>query len=98
MTHLTSSNDATHDASKFCSYYQAHIRKEECWLLTATLRSFEHIAFDRTIDKSQSIFEFFVPQGMEGQFLELMAYYEKTGLVSNLTKMPNRLIDPTATL
>jgi hypothetical protein len=75
----------------FCSYYQAHVVKEKCWFMAATLRSFEHIAFDRTLDPKKSIFEFFVPQGLEGSFLEIMAYYQQIGLITNLSKLPNRL-------
>lgn len=77
--------------AQFCLYYQAHVVKEQCWFMAATLRSFEHLTFDRTIDPKESIFEFFVPQGLEGYFLDIMAYYTSIGLISNLTKLPNRL-------
>lgn len=52
----------------YCSYYQAHIKRPYCWFLVAVLRSFEHVAFDRTIDKNNSIFEFFVPHDTEKYF------------------------------
>ena len=40
-------------------YFQAQVNKKETWFLAATLRSFEHLAFDRTVDKQAGIFEFF---------------------------------------
>jgi len=80
--------------SNICSYYQAHVLKEEHWLLTSLLRSFEHLAFDRTCDTQQGIFEFFVPQDLEHHFLEIMDSFKKRGLIWNLQKLPNRLADP----
>jgi len=61
--------------------------------MVATLRSFEHIAFDRTVDKDNSIFEFFVPVGLESHFLDVMAHYKATGLITTLDKLPNRLAE-----
>lgn len=77
---------------QYCSYYQAHVPREHCWFLTATIRSYEHMAFDRTLDKENSIFEFFVPQDMEPLFLQVMARFEKEGIIQNLQNLPNRLI------
>jgi hypothetical protein len=84
--------------TNLCSYYQAIIKREECWLLTATLRSFEHLCFDRTLDKTISMFEFFVPIEQEHYFIDIMKAFEQQGLVSELNKLPNRLLDPQATL
>lgn len=75
----------------YCIYYQATIRRKDCWFFVATFRSNEHVAFDRTLDAKQSIFEFFVPVDMEKAFLGIMAGYQETGLVSELKKLPNRL-------
>lgn len=77
----------------YCSYYQAHVKKELCWQFVATLRSFEHVAFDRTLDKEQSLFEFFVSPQEESFFLKLMALMQEHGLVTNLQKLPNRYND-----
>jgi len=77
-----------------CQYYQAHIKREECWFFVAIMRSMEHMSFDRTLDITTSLFEFFVPIAMEDQFLSLMNHFEKTGIVSNLKKTSNRLSDP----
>lgn len=75
----------------YCLYYQAHVPREHCWFLTAILRGYEHVAFDRTIDKQNSIFEFFVPEGMEPIFLSIMDRFEKEGVIRDLKKLPNRL-------
>lgn len=79
---------------KFGSYYQAHVVPEHAWFFTGVLRSFEHVAFDRTLDKAQSLFEFFVPQDTEKHFLDLMNYFQKEEIISGLIKKENRLKDP----
>lgn len=73
-------------------YYQAIVTKERCWQLTAILRSYEHMAFDRTLDIATSRFEFFVAPDLEDYFLRLMDYFIQQGLVHDLQKMPNRLV------
>jgi hypothetical protein len=74
-----------------CSYYQARVQREKCWFLVAVLRSFEHLAFDRTLDVDQSIFEFFVPASTEDTFVELMEYLQQQGIILEVHKMENRL-------
>lgn len=81
-----------------CIYYQAAVKRDECWKLTALLRSFEHVCFDRTVDKEKSVFEFFVPSGMESIFLNIMEHFKLIGLISDLQQLPNRMIDPDAKL
>ena len=76
---------------QYCSYYKAQVAKKKVWYFIGILRSFEHLAFERTIDKEQSIIEFFVPQDLEDYFLNLMHYFQKQEIVSNLQKLPNRL-------
>jgi hypothetical protein len=80
----------------FSQYYRAHVVEKECWFLVAVLRSFEHLAFDRTYDKQTSTFEFFVPEGCEETFLTIMAYFTQQGVITSLQKLPNRLLDPDA--
>lgn len=78
----------------YCAYYQANIKKKKCWYFVAILRSCTHLVFDRTIEKKTSLFEFFVPTDMEPRFLLFMKEFEQQGIVSNLTKKQNRLVDP----
>lgn len=79
---------------EYCSYYQANIAKSEVWYVTAILRSFEHVAFDRTIDVNESRFEFYVAPDLEHVFLQFIDCFIQKGLVSKLEKLPNRLMDP----
>jgi hypothetical protein len=78
----------------YCIYYQARVARSECWYVTSILRSSEHLAFDRTLDAQNSIFEFYVSQGREQEFLFLMKYFQDINLVDNLQKLPNRLLCP----
>jgi hypothetical protein len=75
----------------YCYYYQATVRKTDAWFLVAILRSFEHLAFDRTLEKNSSRFEFFVPHDLEKYFLKLMSYFQKEGIVTHFEQLPNRL-------
>jgi len=77
----------------YCEYYQAHVPQKTCWLFVALLRSCEHVTFDRTLDKEGSIFEFFVPPTMEETFLSIMRWLGVQGLVDNVIKLPNRLLE-----
>lgn len=78
----------------YCSYYQALVDKTFCWYVVAILKSHEHLAFDRTLDTPTNLFEFYVPEAREQEFLRLMVHFEKEHLVSNVQKLPNRLMDP----
>lgn len=75
----------------YCHYYQATVRKSDAWFLVAVLRSYEHLAFDRTLKKNDSRFEFFVPQSLERHFLHLINYFQKEGIVTDFVQLPNRL-------
>ncbi len=80
------------------SYYQAQVDPAHGWFFVGVLRSFEHMAFDRTLDVQTSLFEFFVPQDTEEHFLDLMDYFQQEQIVSELRKLPNRLIELDAEL
>ena len=82
----------------YCSYYQAHLEKSFCWYVVAILKSHEHLAFDRTLDTPTNLFEFYVPESREQEFLNLMNYFQQQHLVKNLQKLPNRLADPSQEL
>lgn len=80
-------------STKYCLYYQAQVAEKNQWFLVAVLRSFEHLAFDRTLDKEQGIFEFFVPVDNVDAFREVMEYFTDQGIVKDLQKLPNRLAE-----
>jgi hypothetical protein len=77
---------------RYCQYYQAYVRPAQCWYMVATLRSYEHMVFDRTLDPASSIFEFFVPIEFEEIFQNIINFYVEKGIVQNLQKLPNRFI------
>ena len=77
----------------YCTYYQAHINKKLTWFFVAILRSYEHLCFDRTLDKESGLFEFFVPTDQESDFIACMQQLQQQKIVSALKKLPNRLID-----
>ena len=81
---------------QYCQYYQAQVKREFCWFLVGILKSYEHMAFDRTIDKERSIFEFYVPPKMQRYFEELMDYFLKEGIITSLEQKENRLLQPDA--
>lgn len=78
-------------SEQWCVYYQAWVKPSECWYLTAILRSYEHLAFDRTIDVENSIFEFFVPEMMVPFFENVMKEFEIQGIIKDLQRKENRL-------
>lgn len=88
------------NVSEHClsAYYRACVHRSLSWYFVAILKSYEHVAFDRTFDIEQSIFEFFVPRDMESTFLALMHKMEQEGIIKDLHKYPNRLTDPRETV
>lgn len=78
---------------QYSIYYQAHVQKELCWMVTATIRYLDHVAFDRTVDKDQSLFEFFVAPDFEQEFLSVANRLLDRKIFLTLEKLPNRLKD-----
>lgn len=79
----------------FCKYYQARLDRNKTWFVTGSLRSENGWVFDRALDPANNIFEFFVSPDFENQFLSLMEYFKKEGIVFDLIKLENRLqVDP----
>jgi hypothetical protein len=66
------------------------------YYFVAIIKSFDNMVFDRTIDVETSLFEFFVPASCEEEFLSVMDYFIKEGLVANLRKTESRLNDENA--
>lgn len=71
-------------------YYQVHVIRKTAWFVSAVLKSFDHLCFDRTYDVENSIFEFLVPADNEKAFLEIMQYLQKENKIADLKKLPNR--------
>jgi len=77
---------------KYSLYFQAHVQKEFCWIVSSTLKYVDGVAFDRTLNKYESLFEFFVSPDLENSFLDIMQKLIKRGVILDVQKMPNRLM------
>ena len=86
MKNLTIDTDKS-----YCPYYTANVDRHQSYYFVAIIKAFDNMVFDRTIDVEESLFEFFVAPAYEQQFLDIMAHFERQGLVANLRKLPNRL-------
>ncbi|MBT3456317.1 hypothetical protein HN446_04590 [bacterium] len=72
-------------------YYQAMVTRSECGFCVAILRSLGHVVFARTLDKEKSLFEFFLTEGTEPEFVDVAKWLEENGVLSCIKKMDNRL-------
>ncbi len=75
----------------YCDYYQVRVNVRYTWFIGGVFRNDEYIAFERTLDGSNEILEFFVVPGHEKQFFHLMGYLKEHAYVYEVTKMENRL-------
>lgn len=75
----------------YSAYYQVAVNKSKAWFFVGILRSFENLAFDRTLDKEKSLFEVFVAPDLEKEFLDVMYLLENRQVITNLRQLPNRL-------
>lgn len=73
-------------------YFQAHVPPASCLLVIGILKSYEHVAFARTIDVQKSVLEFFVTQETKSAFLAIMSIFSKHSMIFDLQEMPNRLL------
>ena len=83
---------------KLCFYYRAVVDRQNTWLFVGFLRSFDHMVFYRTHDPILGVFEFFVPEHFQQQFLDIMTQLQQRQLVYNIEKLPNRLAEADSTL
>lgn len=74
----------------YCSYYQATVNVSTTWFVTGIFRADECVAFERTIEHSNNLLEFFVPGGYEEQFVFIMNALTEQGYVHAFNKLPNR--------
>ncbi|MGD1997876.1 MAG: hypothetical protein PVJ92_03105 [Candidatus Dependentiae bacterium] len=75
----------------FCTYYYAQAVKEKMWLLMAHLKSFDSIAFHRTVDGTNDQMEFFVPPAHDKLFRHFLELYTKEGILEWYEQRENRL-------
>lgn len=77
--------------NRYSHYYHAILNKENALYVVGTLKYFDHICFDRTLDRETLLYEFFVPQDTESDFLKIMDFFAQKGFVTYLQKKPNRI-------
>lgn len=75
----------------YCKYYQAKSLKPKTWFVFGAVRNEENVAFGRTLDKKESLIEFFVAPDYEEHFVKLMNSLSKRGYILEFHKMENRL-------
>lgn len=78
-------------SARACRYFQAYIPRKSTLYVTALLRSFEHLAFDRSLDAQAGLSEFFVPPAMVEHFLSITNFLHQEGLMSQPQELDNRL-------
>ena len=81
----------THQA--YCSYFQAIIPKDRVWIVTGILRSEPNMVFDRSLNKRENLFEFFVPPAFETTFINMMDFFLDESYIISYKKMLNRLME-----
>lgn len=75
----------------YSCYYQVYIDKSRGWFFVGILRSFENMAFDRTLDKENALFEIFVAPDYEQDFLDVMQRMQDHKVVITWQRLPNRM-------
>ncbi len=70
-----------------CAYYQGYLVREKIWFVVGLLRNEDHICFERALDKTTGLFEFFVPHDQEELFLRIMAYLKGQGCLISFEKI-----------
>ncbi|MBM3894088.1 hypothetical protein FJ366_00595 [Candidatus Dependentiae bacterium] len=72
-------------------YYRARLVRNKIWFLTAVLRSAEGYVLERTLEGTSDVMEFFVSPSYVFEFEQLLAYFQKQGIVVWFQEFPNRI-------
>lgn len=75
------------------TYFQAHVERSKAHMVSSVFQFVENVAFYRTVDVENSIFEFFVSPDLVDVFLHVIQSLEKIGAVHWCKEMPNRLAE-----
>jgi hypothetical protein len=76
---------------KHSAYFHVKIERSKCSWVSSTFQFVEHVAFYRTIDVENSIFEFFVSPDLIDVFLHTIDALTKISVVEWCKLLPNRL-------
>ena len=75
------------------TYFQAHVERSKCHVVSSTFQFVEYVAFYLTVDVENSIIEFFVSPDMVDIFLDVVAALQKINVIHWCKEMPNRLAE-----
>ncbi len=75
----------------FSEYYQAIVDVPYTWFVFGVFRNEDNLVFERTVEGSPNILEFFVTKDQEAEFLHVMDYLVKGGYILSVEKKVNRL-------
>lgn len=75
----------------YSKYYTAKSLKSMTWFVFGVFRNEENVAFGRTLDKKESLLEFFVSPNYEAHFLKVANCLIKNGYLFELKESENRL-------
>ena len=74
----------------YCEYYKVKTLKTKTWFVLGALKAEDNLAFARTLDKVNSILEFFVPKDYEENFLIFINKLKMDGYILEYSKTKNR--------
>ncbi len=75
----------------FSVYYKARLVRNKIWFLTAVLRSAEGYVFERTLEGTSDVMEFFVSPSYVAEFEKLFVFFQKRGVVVWFQQFENRI-------
>lgn len=75
----------------YSCYFVAKILREKIWLTSGLIRNQGHIAFERSLDAKENLFEFFVPKAFKQDFINFASYMKEQGLFIFFEEKENRL-------
>ncbi len=74
----------------YCSYYHVVVVRKMMWFVVGYFRSEENFVFERALDGSGTVLEFFVPPGNEQLFCKILAGLQQQGSVISYEQLENR--------
>ncbi len=77
---------------KLSRYFIAKMPKERIWFVSGCVRNLGHVALERSLDKNEHTFEFFVADNFVVEFVLLMEKLKKRGDLLDFFEAPNRFL------
>jgi hypothetical protein len=75
----------------FSVYYKARLMRNKIWFVTAVLRSAEGYVFERTLEGTADVLEFFVSPSYVVEFEKLLTFFQGRGVVIWFERFENRI-------